>query len=36
MKTFTKHDLTEIINGGPLTMEIHDKPKGAFYAEKIH
>lgn len=24
IQSFTKHDLTEIINGGPLTMEIHD------------
>ena len=24
LKTFTKYDLTEIINGGPLTLEIHD------------
>ncbi|MBQ8813115.1 MAG: pyruvate formate-lyase [Lachnospiraceae bacterium] len=23
IKSFTKHDMTEIINGGPLTMEIH-------------
>ncbi len=24
IQSFTKHDLTNIINGGPLTMEIHD------------
>lgn len=24
IQSFTKYDLTEIINGGPLTMEIHD------------
>lgn len=24
IQSFTKHDMTEIINGGPLTMEIHD------------
>ena len=24
IQSFTKHDLTEIINGGPLTLEIHD------------
>jgi len=24
IQSFTKHDLTEIINGGPLTIEIHD------------
>jgi len=24
VQSFTKYDLTEIINGGPLTMEIHD------------
>ena len=24
IQSFTKHDLSEIINGGPLTMEIHD------------
>lgn len=24
IQSFTKHDLTEIINGGPLSMEIHD------------
>lgn len=24
IRSFTKHDLTRIINGGPLTMEIHD------------
>ena len=24
IQSFTKHDLTEIINGGPFTMEIHD------------
>ena len=24
IRSFTKHDLTNVINGGPLTMEIHD------------
>lgn len=24
IQSFTKHDMTEIINGGPLTIEIHD------------
>lgn len=24
IQSFTKHDMTEVINGGPLTMEIHD------------
>ena len=24
IQSFTKHDMTEIINGGPLTLEIHD------------
>ena len=24
IQSFTKHDMTEIINGGPLTMEIHE------------
>lgn len=24
IKSFTKHDLTGVINGGPLTMELHD------------
>ena len=24
IQSFTKHDMSEIINGGPLTMEIHD------------
>ncbi len=24
IQSFTKHDLTRVINGGPLTMEIHD------------
>ena len=24
IQSFTKHDLTDIINGGPITMEIHD------------
>ena len=24
IRAFTKHDLTEVINGGPLTMELHD------------
>ena len=24
LQSFTKHDMTEIINGGPLTLEIHD------------
>ena len=24
IQSFTRHDMTEVINGGPLTMEIHD------------
>ena len=24
IQSFSKHDLTKVINGGPLTMEIHD------------
>jgi formate C-acetyltransferase len=24
IQSFTKHDMTEVINGGPLTLEIHD------------
>lgn len=36
IQSFTKHDMTEVINGGPLTMEIHENTfRSADGVEKV-